>query len=98
LINTQLFDTFNQFNILLASFPVISSISIPLFTPPPHSISRFVAEAERRERAAHQRAIDREYEKKFQQVPTSHTRRALSRHIFVFSLLVWSGVYFSSYC
>jgi hypothetical protein len=29
---------------------------------------RFVAEAERRERASHQRAIDREYEKKFQQV------------------------------
>jgi hypothetical protein len=31
-------------------------------------IVRFVAEAERRERAAHQRAIDREYDKKFQQV------------------------------
>ena len=97
LIYTQLFDTFIQFNILLASFPVISSISIPLFTPPPHSISRFVAEAERRERAAHQRAIDREYEKKFQQVSTSHTRRVLPRAIFVFSLLEWSGVFFSPF-
>lgn len=40
-------------------------------------IVRFVAEAERRERAAHQRAIDREYEKKFQQemgVEASHAR------------------------
>ena len=92
-----LFDAFNQCNLFLASFTVISSISTSLFTPVPHSISRFVAEAERRERAAHQRAIDREYEKKFQQVPTSHTRRVLPRAIFVFSLLEWSGVFFSPF-